>query len=114
MKLTGYENNTVVLSELAQRMRDQRLALGFTQAQLAKKSGVSARTVARLEAGENIALEGFLSILRSLGVLRNIELLVPEYRMLPTEVLDGQRKRKRASNPKSEQPNTSWIWGDEQ
>ncbi|MEG0016174.1 MAG: helix-turn-helix domain-containing protein [Gordonibacter sp.] len=113
MKITGYESNAAVLGELAQRLRDQRLALGLTQAELAKKSGVSARTVARLESGESIALEGFLGVLRALGALRNIDLLVPEYRMLPTEVLDGKRKRKRAPSPKSAQANEMWAWGDE-
>lgn len=113
MKLTGYENNTAVLSELAQRIRDQRLALGLTQAELAKKSGVSSRTVARLESGDGIALDGFFGILRSLGILRNVDLLVPEYRMAPTEAFDGRQKRKRAASSKSAQPNKGWTWGDE-
>ena len=113
MKLTGYENNEVVLSELAQRIRDQRLVLGLTQVELAKKSGISSRTVARLESGDGIALDGLLGILRSLGILRNLDLLVPEYRMPPTEAFDGQRKRKRASASKNTQPDKAWTWGDE-
>lgn len=114
MKLTGYENNAAVLAELAQRVCDQRIAANLTQADLAKKSGVSVRTISRLESGEGIALEKFLSVLRVLGLLRNVELLIPEYRMMPTDAFDGQKKRKRASSAaKKNASNNGWVWGDE-
>ena len=49
MKLTGVETNKIILKELGQRIKDIRISMSLTQEELALKSGVSIRTIVRLE-----------------------------------------------------------------
>ncbi|MCF0232632.1 MAG: helix-turn-helix domain-containing protein, partial [Enterococcus sp.] len=114
MKITGFENNSAILKEFGQRIADQRLAMGLSQEDLAKHAGISSKTIARLEAGNSVSFSHIISILRSLKMLANIELLIPEFQMLPTEIYDGIKKRKRAPRNRSSQSKATWKWGDEQ
>lgn len=58
-----------VLTHLSRNVRRLRLAAGLSQAALADQSGVSRRTVIKLEAGEaNISLTGLDRLAESLGV----------------------------------------------
>jgi transcriptional regulator with XRE-family HTH domain len=45
---------------------------GLTIAQVADRAGISAQTVAKLEAGNSVALEHFLRVARALGVLEQV------------------------------------------
>ena len=49
--------------------------------------------------------------MRSLGILQNINLLIPEQELTPEELFKGTSKRKRASKRKDK--NDDWKWGDE-
>ncbi|WP_100379553.1 helix-turn-helix domain-containing protein [Polynucleobacter brandtiae] len=60
-------NNIFTLRELAQAMRSERKALGFTQADLAKKAGLRRETIIQLEAGENISAHTLLQTISALG-----------------------------------------------
>ncbi len=58
-----------VLTHVSRNVRRLRLATGLSQAALADQSGVSRRTVIKLEAGEaNISLTGLDRLAESLGV----------------------------------------------
>lgn len=43
-------------------------------------------TVANIEKGKSVSLLLFISVLRSLGLLENLEQLVPEIRVSPIEL----------------------------
>ena len=105
MKIYGDENNTSILNELGKRIRDIRISHSITQKELAKDSGVSYNTVVRLENGEGANLENVIKIMRSLGILQNINLLIPEQEITPEELFKGTSKRK--------EKNDDWKWGDE-
>jgi transcriptional regulator with XRE-family HTH domain len=96
-----------VLELLGARLRRHRLDLDLTQARLAREAGVSKSTVERLEAGRSIQLGGLLRILRVLGLLPNLDALVPA--PLPSPLVE--RPRERARNRRT--PATAWTWGDE-
>ena len=53
MKLFGSENNEVILRELGHRIQETRISMNVTQAEMADKSGVAIRTIARMEQGES-------------------------------------------------------------
>ena len=97
------------------RLTTARLGRNLTQAALAEQSGVSKRTVERLESGEVATqLSGFLRVCRTLGLLERFESLIPEAVTSPMEQLKQQgRKRRRASGRKaaSEKPK-NWTWGE--
>ena len=54
-------------SEVGARLRRQRMAFGWRQADLAERAGVSVQTVKAMEKGESIAYESLLRLLLALG-----------------------------------------------
>ena len=62
--------------------------------ELATASGVSPLTVANIEKGKSVSLLLFISVLRSLGLLENLEQLVPEIRISPIELKKLQGKKR--------------------
>ena len=61
---------------------------------MATASGVSPLTVANIEKGKSVSLLLFISVLRSLGLLENLEQLVPEIRVSPIELKKLQGKKR--------------------
>lgn len=100
-----------LLTEMGHRLGHYRLQLNLSQAQLAKKAGISKRTLERLESGESVQLTNFIRVLRSLGRLDALDQLLPE--PLPSPMAQLQlrgKQRQRASQLKEPSP---WQWGDE-
>lgn len=113
MRLFGNENNETIMKELGQRIQDNRVTMNLTQAQMAERSGVALRTVARIENGESVKVESMLNILRVLGVLGNLNEMIQEQVLAPTEIIDIGKKRKRVTTAGKKQEKGTWVWGDE-
>ena len=64
--------------DLNQRIRMFRLRKGLMQSELAESAGVGVGTIAKMERGGAVSVQILLSVLRSLGMLENIEQLLPE------------------------------------
>jgi len=112
MKVRGFETNDIIIKEIGDRLKARRIALDMTQKQLALESGVSQRTISGFENGENISLDNMLSILRVLRLIQDIDLLFPEKKVNPFDVLTLGHRKKRAS-PKKQNKESTWEWGDE-
>ena len=82
---------------LGSRVQRERLNRNLTQAALAARAGVSARTVRYLEAGRQTTVETFVRVLRALDRLDALDALLPEPGVSPLQLakLKG-RERKRA------------------
>lgn len=114
MKLLGTENNEVIMKELGKRIQDIRISMNLTQTELAEKSGIALRTVARIENGESVKVESVLDVFRVLNVLPNLDALIQEQTLIPTDVVDYGRKRRRVSSKQKIREKKEWIWGDEE
>ncbi len=117
MKITKQAADEAVLGELGGRLAQVRLERNLTQAQLAEQSGVSKRTVERLESGSVATqLSGFIRVCRVLDLVERFDLLVPAPVPSPVEQLKLRgRTRKRASaKRKAKASAKKWQWGDEQ
>jgi transcriptional regulator with XRE-family HTH domain len=116
MNITAQLTDESILKELGVRLAAARLGRNLTQAALAEQSGVSKRTVERLESGAVATqLSGFLRVCRVLGLVEGFETLIPAPAVTPMEQLQRQsRKRRRATGKKvaAAQPK-KWTWGDE-
>ena len=112
---TNMLSDSGALLILGERISQQRLQRNLTQAELAAASGVSKRTIERLEAGESSQLSNFIRILRALDLLENLDVLIPEPAPSPIEQLKLQgRKRQRASSVREpEATHKAWAWSDE-
>ena len=113
MRISGEENNTLILKELGERIQDLRISEAMTQEDLAARAGVSLKTIVRMESGDNSNLFNMLNVLRSLGVLSNIEVLVPPKRVAPQELHERGKKRQRVSSKQKTGERIPFKWGDE-
>jgi putative transcriptional regulator len=115
MAKTREMTDAAVLAELGDRLSRLRLQRNLTQAQLAREAGVSKRTLIRLESGESSQVTNLIRVVRSLGLLGNLDAFVPPPLPSPLEQLRSRAKERRRASPgvkKSGLP-TKWTWGDE-
>lgn len=107
-------SNEALLRQLGKRLLQYRLNRNITQEALAKEAGISARTVNRVERGHSTQLSNFIRLLRSLGLLDNMDAFVPEPALSPIQQIKLHGKsRKRASSAEPVKDNETWAWGDE-
>ena len=119
-----------LLAELGQRLAQLRLNRNWQQHELAMEAGLSLRTLSRIEAGEPSQTVNLLRVLRALGLINNLEALVPPPPASPLLQLQLKgRQRKRASrrsgkavdsgkaadkeNQAIAEPRSGWQWGNE-
>lgn len=57
-----------LLNVVAKTVKSRRIASGLSQEVLARKAGVSVKTVARLEQGQGVQLHAFLCVASALGM----------------------------------------------
>lgn len=131
MVIDELTTNQQVNTEIGQRVRQIRVAYPLTQAQLAKRAGVSIGTIQGLENGKGATLTSLSNILRALGMLARLDMLVPSLEMRPSEIASQEKRRQRvrASHKQSVSyagatqstnaaqslnDSSSWKWGDEQ
>lgn len=78
--ITKAMSNPEIVMELGRRFKKYRLAGNLTQEEVAEKAGVSLVTVRQFENGKsyNITMGNFLSLLRVVDVLEQMDGLLPE------------------------------------
>lgn len=114
MKIEGVLNDESVLVELGERLARRRLELRLTQAELAEQSGISKRTVERVEAGATTQLSTLIRMLRVLELLDRLDALVPDVGPRPMDLIKLRGKeRQRAPRKKPRAKDEGWKWGDE-
>lgn len=113
MTISMLSSNEQVLSELGSRIRAARIDTPLTQAELAKRAGVSLSTVAMLERGKDVRLSSVLCILRALGMLGAMDALVPQVVARPSDIMRAGKPRERARSATKAALPTTWKWGDE-
>lgn len=112
--LSHLYSDETALTILAQQIRQKRIELRMTQAELAKQAGISKRSLERLEAGGSVQLTNFIRVLRPLGLLENILALLPEEVESPIEQLKAhQKKQRQRVSPTRLNDTNTWTWGDD-
>ena len=85
------------MRELGVRLESIRLGRNLTRAELARRSGVPERTLARIECGDaGIRFKAFVAVCSALSLMNGFESLIPERGITPEEIVKGLRPRKRA------------------
>ncbi|MBQ0033607.1 MAG: helix-turn-helix transcriptional regulator, partial [bacterium] len=78
--------------------------------ELARRSGVPERTLARIECGDTgIRFKAFVAVCSALSLIGGFEALIPERGITPEEIVKGLRPRKRARKHERR----AIEWGDE-
>lgn len=105
MKIDGFVNNVFILKEIGSRIKDTRIAMRLSQEDFASKAGISVRTLSRVELGENSKFDVYLNIFRTMDLLGNIDLLIPEQTVKPTDIADRIKKKSRIGKKSSSREN---------
>ncbi len=116
MVFQNLNSDDATLMELGNRIARYRLNQNLTQGALATEAGVSTRTVYRVEHGHSTHLTNLIRLLRALGLLENLEALVPEPVISPIQQvrMHGKNRRRASSPPEKQDQQKPWTWGDEQ
>ena len=109
------KNYQEYIRDLGQKIKTYRIMRGMSQQDLEDATGVSKRSISRLEQGESIQVDNLFKILIGLGLGENINLLVPDQTKRPSfylqkEIDTPKRVRKRGRSDRRE----GFKWGDEE
>lgn len=110
MKKMNYQD---YLKSIGERVKQYRINAGMTQLDLENKSGVSVRSISRLEQGASVQLDSLIKILYALNLDGNIDLLIPDQTKRPSYYLKDNVKTKQRVRKKTKS-NETFKWGDEQ
>lgn len=106
------KTNQEYMKELGQKIKTYRVMNELSQQDLEDKSGVSKRSISRLEQGESVQADNLFKILIALGLEDNIELLVPDQTKRPSYYLEKSERKRQRVGKKSEK--REFKWGDEE
>ena len=108
-------SDDAALRALGRRLARHRLNRNLTQAEVAAEAGVSTLTVQRIEQGRSSQATNLIRILRALGLLDNLDALVPEPAISPVQQarMRGRIRQRASSRSGRPEPPAEWSWGDE-
>ena len=115
MEISKLLSDEAVLAEIGTRIARHRLELQLTQTSLAEQAGISKRTLERMEAGASVQMLSMIRVFRVIGLLPNLNQMIPEPGLSPMDLLKRKGKQRlRASAPRND--NTAehtWTWDDD-
>ena len=100
------------IKDLGQKIKIYRIMSEMSQQDLEDKSGVSKRSISRLEQGESVQVDNLFKIIIALGLGDNIELLVPDQTKRPSYYIEKVEKRPQRVRKRIEK--NDFKWGDEE
>jgi len=99
------------IRELGKKIKTYRILKEMSQQDLENKTGVSKRSISRLEQGESVQVDNLFKILLALDLEDNIELLVPDQTKRPSFYLEKSESKNKRVRRKTEKHD--FKWGDE-
>ncbi len=97
---------------IGERVKQYRISMGMSQRDLEEASGVSMRSISRLEQGASVQMESMIKILTALRLSENLELLIPDQTKRPSYYLNQEKPKQRVH--KKESNKATFKWGDEE
>lgn len=113
MQIESNQPDEVVLQEMGARLAQKRLAQQWSQADLAERSGVSKRTVERIEGGASTQLANWIRVLRALQLLEVLDQLLPESGPRPMDLLKLKQKQRKRASSERKKTDKPWDWDSE-
>lgn len=112
--MNKYLTSKSALMDIGARLKAYRIDFPLSQEALSEKSGISIRSISRMENGEDIQFGNLIKILIALNLDANLDLLVPDPKRRPSNYLNNKVKQRQRVRIKSTNINKKQIkWGDE-
>lgn len=111
--MNARKNYQDYIKELGQKVKTYRVTKGMSQQDLEDQTGVSKRSISRLEQGNSVQVDNLFKILIELGIGENIDLLVPDQTKRPSYYLNNKEDRPQRVRKKKEKKK-DFKWGDEE
>ncbi|MCQ2815338.1 MAG: helix-turn-helix domain-containing protein [Bacilli bacterium] len=108
----GKYTNKEYLQLIGKRIKEYRVYSEISQKELEEKTGISTRTLSRLEAGNSIQVDSLIKILTALNLDENIDLLIPDQSIRPSAFLNENKGKQRVYKKKNKA--REFKWGDEE
>ena len=86
------------MKQLGENIAALRISKNLKQSELAYEAGVSARTLQRIEAGENVKSDGLLKVIRQLGRLDEVLAALDTPQFSPYEIVANTRAQYTTGN----------------
>lgn len=111
-----YLTSRSALVEMGARLRAYRIDYPLSQDELSDKSGISVRSISRLENGEDMQLGNFIKLLMALDLDSNLDMLIPDPKMRPSYYVKEATEpyRKRATKKSKSHFDSEPKWGDDE
>lgn len=109
--MKGRKDDREYLYDLGTKIKLYRIMKELSQQDLADKTGVSKRTISRLEQGGSVQTDSLFKILIALDLGDNIEMLVPDQTQRPSYYLKPSENRPKRVGRRREKK--EFKWGDE-
>ena len=109
--MIGQKDWQKYIKELGQKIKLHRIMMEMSQQDIEDKTGVSVRSISRLEQGKSVQLENLFKVLLALNLGDNIDLLVPDQTKRPSFYLEKSEHKNKRVRKKSEK--RKFKWGDE-
>lgn len=97
MKHTPIQSPEEIAEALGQRIKERRLRINISQANLADKAGISRRALVQLEGGQGSTVHTLICVLKALGLEHQLNSIASLPTVSPMAMLRAKRLRKRAS-----------------
>lgn len=81
--------------ELGERLKAGRISRNFSQDDLARKAGISLKTLRNLEHGQGSSVETLIRTLKALDIVNTLDWLVPAPTVSPLAMLKSPNPRQR-------------------
>jgi len=111
MRIVNNSDEKSIIVELGSRIQQYRISSQITQAELAEQCGISLKTIARIENGEDLKLSNLIKIMNVFGITENLDILVPEPRPNYKAIFEEKSIRKRVRTTKKD---NNWTWGEDE
>jgi transcriptional regulator with XRE-family HTH domain len=90
-----------LLAELGQRVRDQRIRLGYSQEDLARLANVSTRSIHHLETGGSSTTATLVKVLKAMNVADDLKAIAPLPSVSPMAALRQNKCAQRVGRPRN-------------
>lgn len=103
-------SDRAIMGAIGNYVKDKRLSVNKTQAQISEKAGINRWTLGQLEKGESVTLVSLIQILRALDLLHILDVFKVEKRISPIELAKIERQKRQRARGKEDKnkPQSDW------